>query len=149
LKILTPPPGLLEFLERTGSNAKVYEVKATAEQLNFSLGCREEEILTTSLILHAQKAPRVSVHSRNQTPKIGNGERVANALQVYLLTGYSAEIMPPFGFPHLLETTIDPKCLQSPCLYIPAGILHGWMAITPQELTCLTNLKLWRRVFAA
>ena len=149
MEILTPPPGLLEFLERVGSNAKVYEITSTAEQLSLSLGCREEEILTTSLILHADRAPRLSVHSRNQTPELFSGERAANSTQVYLLTGYSAEWMPPFGLPHLLETVIDPKCLKSPCLYIPAGILNGWMAITPEELVCLTDFKHWSRVFAA
>ena len=149
MKTLTPPLGLLEFLERAGSNAKIYEIRSTAEQLCFSLGCREEEILTTSLILHKNKAPRLSVHSRNQTPELLNGERVANPMQAYLLTGYSAEWMPPFGLPHLLETTIDPPCLEPPCVYIPAGILHGWMAITPEELASLTDFKHWSRVFAA
>ena len=149
MKILTPPPGLLEFLERAGSNAKIYEVKSTSEHLGFSLGCREEELLTTSLILHAEKAPRLSVHSRNHKPELLSGERVANSVQIYLLTGYSAEWMPPFGLPHLLETAIDPRCLKSPCLYIPAGILNGWMAVTPEELASLTDVKHWSRVFAA
>ena len=149
LKILTPPPGLLEFLERVGSNAKVYEITSSAEHLSLSLGCREEEILTTTLILHAERAPRLSVHSRNQTPELLSGERAANPTQVYLLTGYSAEWMPPFGLPHLLETAIDSRCLESPCLYIPAGVLNGWMVITPEELASLTDFKLWSRVFAA
>ena len=117
MKILTPPPGLLEFLERVGSNAKVYEIASSAEQLSLSLGCREEEIITTTLILRANKAPRLSVHSRNQTPELLSSERAANPTQVYLLTGYSAEWMPPFGLPHLLETAIDSRCLESPCLY--------------------------------
>jgi prolyl-tRNA editing enzyme YbaK/EbsC (Cys-tRNA(Pro) deacylase) len=149
LKILTPPPGLLEFLERVGSNAKVYEIASSAEQLSLSLGCREEEIITTTLILRANKAPRLSVHSRNQTPELLSSERAANPTQVYLLTGYSAEWMPPFGLPHLLETAIDSRCLESPCLYIPAGVLNGWMVITPEELANLTDFKLWSRVFAA
>ena len=149
MKTLTPPLGLLEFLERAGSNAKIYEIKSTAEQLCLSLGCREEEILTTSLILHENKAPRLSVHSRNEAPELLNGERAANPMQAYLLTGYSTEWMPPFGLPHLLETTIDPRCLEPPCVYIPAGILHGWMAITPEELASLTDFKHWSRVFAA
>ncbi len=149
MKILTPPPGLLEFLERVGSNAKVYEIASSAEQLSLSLGCREEEIITTTLILRANKAPRLSVHSRNQTPELLSSERAANPTQVYLLTGYSAEWMPPFGLPHLLETAIDSRCLESPCLYIPAGVLNGWMVITPEELANLTDFKLWSRVFAA
>ena len=78
-----------------------------------------------------------------------SGERAANSTQVYLLTGYSAEWMPPFGLPHLLETAIDSRCLESPCLYVPAGILNGWMVITPEELASLTDFKLWSRVFAA
>ena len=149
MKILTPPPALLEFLERVGSNAKVYEIASSAEQLSLSLGCREEEIITTTLILRANKAPRLSVHSRNQTPELLSSERAANPTQVYLLTGYSAEWMPPFGLPHLLETAIDSRCLESPCLYIPAGVLNGWMVITPEELANLTDFKLWSRVFAA
>lgn len=149
MKILTPPPGLLEFLERVGSSVKVYEIISSAEQLSLSLGCREEEILTTTLILHADKAPRLSVHPRNQMPELLSGECAANPLQVYLLTGYSADWMPPFGLPHLLETAIDSRCLESPCLYIPAGILNGWMVITPEELASLTDFKLWSRVFAA
>ncbi|MEC8308417.1 MAG: hypothetical protein VXZ81_05775 [Pseudomonadota bacterium] len=149
LKILTPPPGLLEFLERVGSNAKVYEITSSAEHLGLSLGCREEEILTTTLILHAERAPRLFVHSRNQTPELLSGERAANPTQVYLLTGYSAEWMPPFGLPHLLETAIDSQCFASPCLYIPAGVLNGWMVISPEELASLTDFKLWSRVFAA
>ena len=149
MKILTPPPGLLEFLERVGSNAKVYEIASSAEQLSLSLGCREEEIITTTLILRANKGPRLSVHSRNQTPELLSSERAANPTQVYLLTGYSAEWMPPFGLPHLLETAIDSRCLESPCLYIPAGVLNGWMVITPEELANLTDFKLWSRVFAA
>ena len=129
MKILTPPPGLLEFLERVGSNAKVYEITSSAEQLSLSLGCREEEILTTTLILHADRAPRLSVHSRNQTPELLSGERAANPTQVYLLTGYSAEWMPPFGLPHLLETAIDSRCLESPCLYIPqVSSTVGWLS---------------------
>ena len=149
MKILTPPLGLLEFLERAGSSAKIYEVQSTPEHLGLSLGCREEEILKTSLILHADKAPRLSVHSRNHKPELLSGERVAKSVQIYLLTGYSAEWMPPFGLPHLLEPVIDPTCLKSPCLYIPAGILNGWRAITPEELVCLTDFKHWSRVFAA
>ena len=76
-------------------------------------------------------------------------ERRANPMQVYLLTGYPEQWMPPFGLPHLLKTEIEASALESPCLYIPAGMQHGWMAITPDELISLTDYTHWSQVFAA
>ena len=149
VKIITPPLGLLEFLERVDSNAKIYEIEVDADQLSLSLGCREEDILTCSLLLRANRAPRIAIHPWNQRPKLDSNERPASAMQVYLLTGYQAQWLPPFGLPHLLHTTLDPACFDSPCLYIPAGVFHGWMAITPDELGKLTDFARWSREFAA
>lgn len=146
---MTPPLGLLEFLERVGSNAKIYELEEDADQLSLSLGCREEDILTCTLILRAGRAPRIAIHPWNQQPAVGSSERRANAMQVYLLAGYQARWLPPFGLPHLLHTKLEPICLDSPCLYVPAGVLHGWMAITPDELSNLTDFERWSREFAA
>jgi hypothetical protein len=94
MKTITPPLGLLEFLERVGSNAKIYEMEADADQLSLSLGCREEDILTCSLLLHADRAPRIAIHPWNQQPKLDSKERRANTMQVYLLTGYQAQWLP-------------------------------------------------------
>jgi len=149
MKTITPPLGLLEFLERVGSNAKIYEIESGAEQLSLSLGCQENDILTASLILNPEHAPRIVVHPWNQAPKMNASERRANSMQVYLLTGYPAQWMPPFGLPHLLQTEIESSVLESPCLYIPAGIQNGWMAITPDELVTLTDYAHWSQVFAA
>tara|TARA_A100001015_G_scaffold121758_1_gene134993 strand:- start:466 stop:945 length:480 start_codon:yes stop_codon:yes gene_type:complete len=149
VKIITPPLGLLEFLERVDSNAKIYEIEVDADQLSLSLGCREEDILTCSLLLRANRAPRIAIHPWNQRPKLDSNERPASTMQVYLLTGYQAQWLPPFGLPHLLHTTLDPACFDSPCLYIPAGVFHGWMAITPDELGKLTDFARWSREFAA
>jgi len=146
---MTPPLGLLEFLERVDSNAKIYEIEADSDQLSLSLGCREEDILTCTLILRADRAPRISIHPWNQQPPLDPSERRAKSMQVYLLTGYQAQWLPPFGLPHLLHTRLDPVCLDSPCLYVPAGVLHGWMAITPDELSNLTDFERWSREFAA
>ncbi|MEK9555789.1 MAG: hypothetical protein VW313_08155, partial [Gammaproteobacteria bacterium] len=68
MKTITPPLGLLEFLERVGSNAKIYEIDCEAEQLSLTLGCQENDILTASLILHPEHAPRIAVHPWNQNP---------------------------------------------------------------------------------
>ena len=149
MKTITPPLGLLEFLERVGSNAKIYEIDCEAEQLSLTLGCQDNDILTASLILHPEHAPRIAVHPWTQNPAMKDHERRANSMQVYLLTGYPAQWMPPFGLPHLLKTEIDASVLDSPCLYIPAGMQHGWMAITPNELASLTDYAHWRQVFAA
>ena len=140
MKILTPPPGLLEFLERAGSNAKIYEVQSTSDHLGLSLGCREEEILKTSLILHADKAPRLSVHSRNHKPELLSGER-RKSVQIYLLTGYSAEWLPLA--PHLLETAIDPQCLKSPCSFC-RFLTVGWLS--PRNLRASLILSTEPRV---
>ena len=149
MKTITPPLGLLEFLDRVNSNAKIYEIKSTADQLSLALGCRDEDILTASLILHPHRAPRIAVHPWNQDPDIQDNERRASSMQSYLLTGYPNQWMPPFGLPHLLQTQISSLVLKSPCLYIPAGIQYGWMAITPEELISLTDYAHWSRVFAA
>ena len=149
VNLITPPLGLLEYLERVKSNAKIYEIKSEADQLSLALGCQDEDILTTSLILHPGYEPRIAVHCWNTVPEIQENERRANPMQVYLLTGYTAQWMPPFGLPHLLQTEIEPPVLESPCLYIPAGIQHGWMAITPEELVSLTDFAHWSQVFAA
>ena len=149
VNLITPPLGLLEFLDRVKSNAKIYEIKSKADQLSLALGCQENDILTASLILRPEHAPRIAVHPWNQNPAMKDNERRANPMQVYLLTGYPAQWMPPFGLPHLLKTEIDASVLESPCLYIPAGMQHGWMAITPDELASLTDYAHWRQVFAA
>ena len=149
MKTITPPLGLLEFLDRVNSNAKIYEIKSTADQLSLALGCRDDDILTASLILHPHRAPRIAVHPWNQDPDIQDNERRASSMQSYLLTGYPSQWMPPFGLPHLLQTEISTLVLESPCLYIPAGIQYGWMAITPEELISLTDYAHWSRVFAA
>jgi prolyl-tRNA editing enzyme YbaK/EbsC (Cys-tRNA(Pro) deacylase) len=149
MKTVTPPLGLLEFLERVSSNAKIYEVEADADQLSVSLGCCEDDILTCSLLLHADRAPRIAIQPWNQQPTLDSGERKANDMQVYLLTGYQSQWLPPFGLPHLLHTTLDPACFDSPCLYVPAGVFHGWMAITPNELKSLTDFDRWSREFVA
>ncbi|MDC3032467.1 hypothetical protein OA249_00720 [Litorivicinus sp.] len=149
MKTITPPPGLLEFLDRVHSNAKIYEIKSTADQLSLALGCRDEDILAASLILHPHRAPRISVHPWNQNADIQNNERCASSMQSYLLTGYPNQWMPPFGLPHVLHTQISTSVLESPCLYIPAGMQYGWMAITPEELVSLTDYAHWSRVFAA
>jgi len=146
---MTPPLGLLELLERVSCNAKIYEIEADSDQLSLSLGCREEDILTCTLILRAGCAPRIAIHPWNQQPPLDSSERQAKPMQVYLLTGYQAQWLPPFGQPHLLHTRLDPVCLKSPCLYVPAGVLHGWMAITPDELSNLTDFERWSREFAA
>jgi prolyl-tRNA editing enzyme YbaK/EbsC (Cys-tRNA(Pro) deacylase) len=147
--LITPPLGLLEFLDRVNSTAKIYEIKSEPDQLSLALGCQDEDILATSLILHPKHAPRIAVHPWNQKPTVKGNERRANPMQVYLLTGYPAQWMPPFGLPHLLKTEIDASVLESPCLYIPAGMQHGWMAITPDELISLTDYSHWSQVFAA
>jgi prolyl-tRNA editing enzyme YbaK/EbsC (Cys-tRNA(Pro) deacylase) len=149
VNLITPPLGLLEFLDRVKSNAKIYKIKSEADQLSLALGCQDEDILATSLILQPKRAPRIAVHPWNQKPTMKGNERRANPMQVYLLTGYPAQWMPPFGLPHLLKTEIDASVLESPCLYIPAGMQHGWMAITPDELASLTDYAHWRQVFAA
>ena len=149
VNLITPPLGLLEFLDRVKSNAKIYKIKSEADQLSLALGCQDEDILATSLILQPKRAPRIAVHPWNQKPTMKGNERRANPMQVYLLTGYPAQWMPPFGLPHLLKTEIDTSVLESPCLYIPAGIQQGWMAITPDELASLTDYAHWRQVFAA
>ena len=45
MKTITPPLGLLEFLERVGSNAKIYEIDCEAEQLTFNLWFRENKFV--------------------------------------------------------------------------------------------------------
>ena len=149
LKTMTPPLGLLEFLERSGSAAKAYEIQSDTEQLNLALGCQEDDILTASLILHPEHAPRITVHPWKCKPELKQHERRANPMQVYLLTGYLAQWLPPFGLPHLLQTEIESSVLKSPCLYVPAGLEYGWIAITPEELVSLTDYAHWSRVFAA
>jgi prolyl-tRNA editing enzyme YbaK/EbsC (Cys-tRNA(Pro) deacylase) len=149
MNIMTPPPGILEFLERVGCNAKIYKIEGDADQLSLSLGCREEDILTCSLILHAHEGPRIAIHPWNEQSTLGPHERRANAMQVYLLTGYQAQWLPPFGLPHLLKTSLEPARFNSACLYVPAGLTDGWMAITPDELYSLTDFEHWSRVFAA
>ena len=59
---MTPPLGLLEFLERSGSAAKAYEIQADTEQLSLALGCQEDDILTASLVclLYTSPSPRDS-----------------------------------------------------------------------------------------
>ena len=149
MKTITPPLGLLEFLERVGSNAKVYELNSTADQLSLTLGCRDSDIVVSNLILQPEKTPRIAIHPWNEPVSLASGERIASAMQVYLLTGYQAQWLPPFGLPHLLETEIAPTALNSACLYVPAGIQYGWMAMTPDELIALTDYAQWKRVFAA
>jgi prolyl-tRNA editing enzyme YbaK/EbsC (Cys-tRNA(Pro) deacylase) len=149
VNLITPPLGLLEFLDRVKSNAKIYEIKSEADQLSLALGCQDEDILATSLILRSGHEPRVAVHPWNTEPVLCSDERLANPMQVYLLTGYPAQWMPPFGLPHLIQTEIEPSVLDSPCLYIPAGMQDGWMAITPGDLVSLTDYEHWSQVFAA
>lgn len=149
MKILTPPLGLLEFLDRVGSTAKIYQMDAPADQLSVALGCRDEDILTTHLVLAADRAPRLVVAPWNQAVHLEADERLANAMQVYLLTGYPAQWLPPFGLPHLLSTTVAESCLDSPCVYVRGGVPNGWMALTPDELLSLTDYGHWSQVFAA
>ncbi len=149
MKILTPPLGLLEFLDRVGSSAKIYEVQAPDDQLAVALGCNDQDILATELILTPGKAPKLAVHPWRNACALGSGERVALPMQTYLLTGYQAAWLPPFGLPHLLTTDIAPTCMESPCLYVRGGVPHGWMALTPDELLSLTDYAHWSRVFAA
>ena len=106
-------------------------------------------ILTASLILHLEHAPRITVHPWKCKPELKQHERRANPMQVYLLTGYLAQWLPPFGLPHLLQTEIEASVLKSPCLYVPAGMEYGWIAITPEELVSLTDYAHWSQVFAA
>ena len=68
MKTITPPLGLLEFLERVDSNAKIYEIEADADQLSLSLGCREKDILTCSLLLHADLRIRCRLQSTQSNP---------------------------------------------------------------------------------
>lgn len=149
MKILTPPLGLLEFLDRVGSTAKIYQMDEPIEQLSVALGARDEDILTTDLVLAPDRSPRIAVSPWNQTVALAVDERIASPMQVYLLTGYPAQWLPPFGLPHLLSTTICPTCLDSPCLYVRGGVANGWMALTPDELVSLTDFDHWSRVFAA
>jgi len=149
MKTITPPLGLLEYLERVGSNAKLYAVPAARDDLALELGCDESHILQATLILRADRAPRLAVHSWTVAPELAAGERVASPMQALLLTGYSPEWLPPFGHPHLIEASIDPRILQMPCVWIPGGIPHSWMALDPEELVMLTDHSRWSRVFAA
>jgi|GEM_PF-458293 len=149
MKTLTPPLGLLEFLDRVGSTAKLYQIDESNEQLSVALGCRDEDILTTHLVLAPDRAPRLVVTPWNQTADLNLDERIATPMQVYLLTGYPTTWLPPFGLPHLFPVTISPICLDSPCLYVPGGVANGWMALTPDELISLTDYAHWSRIFAA
>ncbi len=149
MKTLPPPLGLLEFLERVHSDAKVYAIEEPTDQLSLSLGCREDEILKTSLILSTRYAPRLHIHPYQKPASLDAGEKLANATQVYLLTGYQADWLPPFGHPHLFYTTLDPAIDNAPCVYIAAGLPHGLMALTPDELRSLTDYAHWSQVFAA
>ena len=135
--------------DRVNSNAKIYRIKSTADQLSLALGCRDEDILTASLVLHPHRAPRISVHPWNQNANIQDNERLANSMQSYLLTGYPNQWMPPFGLPHLLETrdlNISPR--------IPMLIYSRWNPIWvdgdhAEELVSLTDYAHWSRVFAS
>lgn len=149
MKTLPPPLGLLEFLERVQSDAKVYAIDEPTDQLSLSLGCREDEILKTSMVLSTEYAPRLHIHPHLEPPNLLHGEKLANATQVYLLTGYHADSLPPFGHPHLFYTTLDPSIFEAPCVYIAAGLPHGLMALTPDELRSLTDYAHWSQVFAA
>ncbi|NCX49983.1 MAG: hypothetical protein EBW81_10965, partial [Gammaproteobacteria bacterium] len=75
MNLITPPLGLLEFLDRVRSNAKIYEIKSEADQLSLALGCQENDILTASLILHPEHAPRIAVHPWSQVPAMKDNER--------------------------------------------------------------------------
>lgn len=149
MKTLTPPLGLLEFLDRVGSSAKLYEVKAPDDQLSVALGCTDREILATELILSPGRTPRLSIAPWTETVRLEPGEKIATPMQTYLLTGYPAAWLPPFGLPHLLSTELAPSCLESHCVYVRGGVPHGWMALTPDELLSLTDFDHWSRVFAA
>jgi hypothetical protein len=149
MKTLSPPLGLLEFLERVQSRVNVYAIDEPTSQLSLALGCRESEILTTSMVLSSEYAPRLHIHPDHRPPLLSRGEKLAHATQVYLLTGYQAEWLPPFGHPHLFATTLDPCIDESHCVYVAAGIPNGWMALTPTELRSLTDYTHWLHVFAA
>lgn len=149
MKTVTPPLGLLEFLDRVGSTAKIYHVDAPESSLSLVLGCREQDILATHLVLSPSRPPRIQVNPWNRPVELKGDERVANPMQTYLLTGYLAAWLPPFGLPHLLHTTLTPECLESPCVYVRGGVPNGWMALSPEELISLTDYDHWSRVFAA
>ena len=149
MKTLPPPLGLLEFLERVQSDAKVYEIHESPDQWSLSLGCHESDILKTSMVLSPGVAPRLHIHPFQTTPLLTTTEKLASPMQVYLLTGYPAEWLPPFGHPHLFNTTIASSVFDAPCIYVPAGIANGLMALTPSELRSLTDFEHWSGVFAA
>ena len=117
MKTITPPLGLLEFLDRVQSNAKIYEIKSTADQLSVALGCRDEDILAASLILHPHRAPRISVHPWNQNADIQDNERC----KLNELSRPAEKSMDATVWTSVLHS-ISTSVLESPCLYIPAGM---------------------------
>lgn len=146
---MTPPLGLLEYLERVGSNAKLYAVPVARHNLALELGCDESHILQTTLLLRPERAPRIVVHPWTIECPNAPDERIASATQTLLLTGYPAEWLPPFGHPHLLEASLHPSIMSSPCVWIPGGVANSWMALDPPELMALTDHSRWSQVFAA
>lgn len=149
MKTITPPLGLLEYLERVGSNAKLYAVPVERDNLALELGCDESHILQTTLLLRPETAPRIVVHPWTIECPHGSQERIATPAQTLLLTGYPAQWLPPFGHPHLLEASLHSCIMNSPCLWIPGGIPNSWMALDPSELIALTDHSRWSQVFAA
>ena len=149
MKTINPPLGLLEYLERVGSNAKLYAVPVERDNLALELGCEESHILQATLLLRPEAAPRIGVHPWTTACVHGSHERVASPTQTLLLTGYPCAWLPPFGHPHLLEVTLDPSILVMPCVWVPGGIAQSWMALEPSELVALTDHTRWSQVFAA
>lgn len=149
MKTITPPLGLLEYLERVGSNAKLYAVPVERNNLALELGCEESHILQATLVLRPDDAPRIGIHPWTTLCAHAAHERLASPTQTLLLTGYPAEWLPPFGHPHLLEASLDPSILTMPCVWIPGGIAQSWMALEPSELVALTDHSRWSQVFAA
>ncbi len=86
-----------------------------------------------------------NVERRVLSNKYGVGKkkvRLANPTQVLNHTGYPVGTVPPFGYPHPLDTLIDPAVLTQDEVYAGGGEHNTLLRIAPQLIVHTTRAEI-------
>ena len=123
----------------------------TVEAAANAAGCRPEQIAKSILFL-ANGVPYLVI--ANGTTKVGYKAladylgisrkrlKLANAAQVFEITGYAVGTVPPFGHLERLPTIIEARVMDQETIYAGGGGINALMRLSTAELLRVSSAEI-------
>jgi prolyl-tRNA editing enzyme YbaK/EbsC (Cys-tRNA(Pro) deacylase) len=144
---------LRAYLDANGIQAEILlldDPTPTVPDAAWAVGASEEQIVKSVLFMvDGQPVITITcgpenVEQRALAARYGVGRkkvRLANPEQVLTYTNYPVGTVPPFGYPHPLETLIDPTVLAQAEVYAGGGEYNALLRISPQNIARQTGAE--------